>query len=344
MGKRYIMFVDERGFLNSGRNKNMTMIGVIFEYNYCINVINNECELSIKINNYKKEIFGESGINVAIDDILLKDNVFKSVDKFERNIFINKLSLLFKSLKFTIISSTIKLDSNRVNDSYYILTKKLLKKFNLFITRKNAEAGGIILEARKEAALHLLQQNFFDIYRERNVNHCIMGDMHNKINSFIICQKNYNKYGLGIEVLNALNNVLYRVYNGYREIDSKLISYLEYGNKNKIFNIIKHKIYNDLETGISNKQFQKNSYNNIGIISKELIALKEQLKLKDIKINEKEKEINELNNEIKVLNKHLGEALYSEKNDSLLAKFISDIDSKMKSFDKVTVVTTGSKS
>lgn len=344
MGKRYVMFVDERGFLNSDRNKNMTMVGVIFEYDYCSNLKYNICELRTKINEYNKKIFGDNNVNVPLDDIILKENVYKNIDKTLRNRFINELPSLFKGLKFTIITSMVKHDKNRVNDSYSLLSKKLLKKFYSFLVRKNGESGGIIIEAREDATNHIMQQNFFDVYNERNINFSIFSDIQNKINSFIICEKSNEVYSLGIEVLNILNNIIYRVSNGYREVDNKLVSYLEYGNKNKIFNEIKHKIYNDLEIGISSKHLQKNSYNNIGIINKELIALKEQLKLKEVRIVEKEKEINDLSNKIKVLNKKLEEVLYNQKNDNIITKILLDIDSKMKGFDNVTAVTTGAKS
>ena len=40
MGKRYIMVVDERGFLSNETNDNLSMIGVVFEYDYCIELKN----------------------------------------------------------------------------------------------------------------------------------------------------------------------------------------------------------------------------------------------------------------------------------------------------------------
>lgn len=45
MGKRYVMFVDERGFLSNGTNDNLSMVGVVFEYDYCIESKNRQCEL-----------------------------------------------------------------------------------------------------------------------------------------------------------------------------------------------------------------------------------------------------------------------------------------------------------
>ena len=68
-------------------------------------------------------------LSISLDDIMLEEKVYKNIDKVQRTEFINELPQLFKSLKFTIISSTIKQDNNKVNDSYSIVTNKLLKSF-----------------------------------------------------------------------------------------------------------------------------------------------------------------------------------------------------------------------
>ena len=67
--------------------------------------------------------------------------------------------------------------------------------------------------------------------------------IHDKLNAFIVCEKNNSTYGLGIEIMNLLNSILFRVSDGLREIDSKLIPYAEYGRDDKIFNEIMYKIY-----------------------------------------------------------------------------------------------------
>lgn len=53
MGKKYIMFVDERGFFSTDTINNFSMVGIIFEYDYCI-------DLKTKLNKYKKEVFNNS--------------------------------------------------------------------------------------------------------------------------------------------------------------------------------------------------------------------------------------------------------------------------------------------
>ena len=72
--------------------------------------------------------------------------------------------------------------------------------------RKNAECGGVILEARKGEASHEIQQNFFDIYNERIKSLCTLENNQDKINTFIVCEKTNTTYGLGIQVLNLLNS------------------------------------------------------------------------------------------------------------------------------------------
>jgi hypothetical protein len=339
MGKKYIMFVDERGFISTNKKDTLSMVGVVFEYDYCIELKNIECELRTKLNKYREEIFSsESCSNISIDNVVLQEKVYKNIDKIIINKFINELPMLFKKLKFTIISSAIKQDSSKTYDSYSIATKKLLREFHSFIMKKNGESGGIIIEDKGGNASYDVMQNFFDIYNDRNIDLNMVGDIQDKINTFIVCEKSNKQYGLGIEVLNIVNSILFRVSNGYREIDEKLISYIEYGIKDKIFSEIKQKIYNDIEIGISSDQLQGVSYNNVEIFNKELKTLKEQLELKNTKIEEKEKEINQLSKEIQMLTQQLEEVLFNRKSDSIISRILSDIDVKVNGFDKVSTV------
>ncbi|OOM82175.1 hypothetical protein CLPUN_04590 [Clostridium puniceum] len=332
MGKRYVMFVDERGFLGTETNDNLSMVGVIFEYDYSIESKNRECELRRKLSEFKNKLFG-NGSSISLDDLILQENVYRNINKIQRAQFVNELPQLFKNLKFTVIVSTIKQEKNKANDSYSKLTKILLKKYYCFIMKKSGESGGIIIEARKGNASYEIQQNFFDIYNERSMRLCTLDNIQNKINTFIVCEKNNEAYGLGIQVLNVLNNALFRVSNGLRDVDRKLISYIDYGNKNKIFDVINHKIYKDTQIDVSIKKMQGAAYSNIELFSKELKTLKEEIKVRDNRIDEKEKEINDLTDAIKVLNKQLEEALLSRKSDSIIFQILSDINFKMKGLE-----------
>jgi hypothetical protein len=333
MGTRYIMIVDERGFSSTETKDNLSMVGVVFEYDYCIELKNKECELRKRLKEYKKEIFNDNNVNLYLDDIMLQQEVYKNVNKIQRSNIVNELPKLLKSLNFTILTSTIKQDNNNVNNSYSLVTKKLLKKFYLYIMKNNGESGGIIIESRMGNSCGMIQQNFFDIYNERELSLCNLENIENKINTFIVCEKNNKNYGVGIEVLNVVNNIIFRVSNGLREVDKHLISYAEHDEKNKIFEIINKKICKDMQRNIPIRALPKARYNN----SDELNVLKEQLQFKDNSINEKEREINELTDVIKLLNQQLKDALLSRKNDSIIFQILSDIDYKMKGIEKKAV-------
>lgn len=334
MGKKYFMFVDERGHLSTDINSNFSMTGVVFSYDYFMESKEKGSGMKSELNQYKEEVFGNSDFNISLDDIMLKESIYKNIDENQRKLFINNLPSLMKNLKFTIISSSIKQDLNKVKDPYHLVAKNLLKNFYSLIVEKNGECGGIIMEARKGDNSYLIQQYFFDIYNDRNRNLGRLENIQDKLNTFIVCEKNNSTYGLGIEIMNLLNSIFFRVSDGLREIDSKLISYAEYGREDKIFNEVMYKIYKYKSIGLISKLSQKILYNSMERFDKELTTLREQLKLRDIRITEKEKEINELTSEIYLLNKQIEEALLSRKNDNIIFQILSDIDIKMKGLDK----------
>lgn len=328
MGKKYVMFVDERGVIGAGKKSSLSMIGVIFEYDYCINLKNIECELRKKLNKYREEVFGSNYFNIPIDNILLKEDVYKSINEIMISKFVNELPILLEKLKFTVISSEVKQDSNKINDLYSIAAKKLLKKFHSFIIKNNGKSGGIIIECKGQKSNNRRLQNFFDIYNERNINLNMISNIQGKINTFIVCEKNNRTYGSGIEILNIINNIFFRVSNGYSEIDEKLRLHINYHDRNKIFNEIKHKVYNDIEIGISSNQLQDIYYmNSEGFnFNRELKILKEQLMLKEARIEENEKEISELTNKIQSLTQQLEKVLLNRKGDNIISRILSDVE------------------
>lgn len=336
MGKKYFMFVDERGYLSTDINSNFSMTGVVFSYDYLAKSKDKESEMKSELNQYKEKVFGNCDLDVSLDDMILKEDIYKNINENQRKLFINNLPSLIKKLKFTIISSSIKQDLNKVKDPYYVVVRNLLKNFYSLIVERNGECGGVIMEARKGDNSYMIQQYFFDIYNDRNRNLSRLENIQDKLNTFVVCERNNSTYGLGIEVMNLLNSILFRVSDGLREIDSKLISHAEYGIDDKIFNEIIYKIYKYKSMVSMNKLSQKILYNSMERFDKELITLKEQLKLKDVRISEKEKEINELTSEIHLLNKQLEEALLSRKNDNIIFQILSDIDIKMKGIDNST--------
>lgn len=330
MGKKYMMFVDERGFLTD-KDENFAMMGIIFEYDYCSDSKYYECELKMKLNEYKKKVFSSSSI-LALDDVVLKKNVYMDIEKEQRKAFINELPSLFKNLKFSIISSTVKKD---IKDSYSTAVKKLLKEYYTYIMRKNGQSGGIILETKASDVNYRTQQIFFDIYNERNVNLNILGNISEKINSFIVCEKNNMKFGSGIEILNILSSVFSRVLSGSNEFDSRLISYMEYGNRNKVFDVVKRKLYKDMGVGIGQDELMRDTYS-ANVFNDELNELKEQLIYKNIVIDKKEKEIEKLTDKIEFLKGQLEAVLFNNERESMMSKILSEINVKIQGLDKIT--------
>lgn len=330
MGKKYVMFVDERGFLTD-KNENFTMIGVVFEFDYCIDSKYYECELKMKLDEYKRKVFSSSSI-VPLDDVILKENVYRGIEKEQKKAFVNELPSLFKSLRFSVILSTVKKD---MKDSYSTAAEKLLKEYYTYIIRKNGQSGGIILESKLGDMNYATQQIFFDIYNERNVNLNISGNISEKINSFIVCEKNNIKFGSGIEILNILSNVFFRVLNGCNEFDSRLISAMEYSNRNKVFDVIKRKLYKDMGVRVGQDELIKDTYS-ANVFNEELNTLKEQLRYKNIVINKKEKEIEKLTDKIELLKGQLEAVLFNDQRENMMSKILSEINVKIQGFDKIT--------
>ncbi|AQS10919.1 hypothetical protein CLOBY_30680 [Clostridium saccharobutylicum] len=330
MGKKYIMFVSEKGFLD--KDNNFSIAGVVFDQDYCTNVEDKECELSSKVNYSKERILGKNGFEICIDDILLPQNEYKNINNDNKKEFINQMPTLFKKVKTNLILSSIKQSDGLRDDSYNKVVNNLLKNFYSFLIRKKATCGGIVIESKSDKESCIIQQKFFDIYNERRNNLIMTENSQEKINSFIVWEKANKKYGVGIEAANLLNNILYRVSNGLTEVDNSVISYIEYGSENKIFNIIENKIYRDKTIDASNK-FSEKDLNTIDVFVNKVEKLKEELELKNIKIGDKEREINKLTQEMRSLKQRLEDAMKSRKNDNIILEILSDIDMKMKGFE-----------
>lgn len=329
MEKKYLMFVDERGFLTD-KDENLTMIGVVFEGDYCSNSKYYECELKMKLDEYKKKIFGDNSIH--LDDIFFKENVYVNLDKYQRNKLINELPSLFKSLNFSIIFSTVKKD---MKDSYSIAAKKLLQEFYTYIMKKNGQSGGMVLEYKADNTSCSIQQSFFDIYDERSVNLNILGDISEKINTFIVCEKNNILFEAGIEMLNILKNILFRVLNGQEEFDLRLIECTKYGCENKMYDLIKSKVYRYEEVRIGQDRLMREAYN-INRLNEELNDLKAQLINKNIIIDKKEEELEKLTDEVQFLKEQLEIFVFSNERETMMSKILSEIDVKIQGLDKIT--------
>jgi hypothetical protein len=135
-----------------------------------------------------------------------------------------------------------------------------------------------------------------------------------------------------------LINVISRFANELRSSENKLVPIFEFGNRDKIFKQIKRKSYNDTYIDLSNKKLEQSFYDRSEISEKELRKLKEQVKIRDTRLYEKESEIKALTSEIQVLNQQLEEALLSRKSDNLIFQILSDIDFKMKGIENTAKI------
>lgn len=292
---KYILFIDETGVSDIDSEDNFSLLGVICEYKYSVD-INEECELKRKIDKYKKDIFGRSDLVIHLLDIERGTKAYSRIDKNARKKFMNKLYNLLKDINCTIISITIdkkmlKKYYSPTKDPYVIAFSHLLQCFYSFITKNPTESARIVIEARDDKANLSVQKAFFDVFNNGGAYLKVDETIRNKISGFIMAEKGDNIYKYGLELADMLCNPLWRVKNGKFEVSERFISKREYGNKNKIFDSVVNKIYCDVsKDDISNWGFVKIPILEKTDLIKENKLLREQLKIKEIEIARKEKE------------------------------------------------------
>ena len=328
MGKKYVMVVDERGCMNFDSNNNFSMIGVVFEKSYCVQPQNRKCELSKKIDGYKERMLKIENAGARLEDIMFKENDFLNYNNMDIKRLIEDLPVLFQSLKFTIIVSTIKNNYGDLKYSYNMAVSNLLKNFFSFIVKRHGECGGIIMPERMSEEYKSLQQEFFGVYSKRSDNLGIE-NIEDIINSFVICNDE-SEYKIALRTGAVLNNIICRVSKGLREMDDNLILNTSYGYKNKIFNVIKSKIYKDKAMSLYNDKFQKISYSGAEMIVKEVKALECEVINKNLIIDKKEKEISELKEEIEILHKHLESIMFNRRREQAVIDMFSEVENNIK--------------
>lgn len=328
MGKKYVMVVDERGCMNADGDNNFSIIGVVFEKNYCMQLNNRRCELDKRINGYKEKMLKISNSEIRLEDIMFGENVFSNYNNANIKKLIEDLPALFQSLKFTIIVSTIKQNYSDLKTSYNMAVSNLLKNFFSFIVKRNGECGGIIMRERKEIESKNLQQEFFSVYSKRSDNLGIE-NIEEIINSFVICNEE-SRYKMALIAGGILNNIICRVSNGLREMNNDLIANVSYGYKDKIFNAIKSKIYKDQAISLYGDKLQKISYSGAEMLIKEVKVLESEVINKNLIIDKKEKEISELNEEIKILHKQIENIMFNRRREQAVLDIFSDVEDSIK--------------
>lgn len=334
MSKEYLMFIDERGCYSNSDGNNFSMVGVIFEHDYCTNLSNVDSELTDNLKRFKKQIVNTSGVNdIRFNNITEIENVFCNKESEIVDKTISILPKFLKDLKFSIVSTSIKQDSHRSKDLYELAVNNLIKRFYSFIINKKAKSGGVIVQSRYDEKDCSMPQKFFNIYNERKTNFYMYEDIDKKINKFMICEVYNKEYIDALEVSNMINNLLLSILGSEDEYNFNI----EYDYMNRILNILKEKIYRE-EIDLLNDSTQKYIQNALDKYSIESEKLKYELSVKNRNIMERDKEIVELTEEINILKQQLQTAIINRKSESIIFDILSQVDVKINGIEKQVLV------
>lgn len=331
MNKEYLMFIDSRGCYNDGKENNFSMVGVIFENDYCTNSSVVDSELTHNLKMFNKEIINSKGLNdTDSNNIQFHENVFLSSATQIEDKIIWALPEFLNNLKFWIVSTSIKQDEYKSKDLYELAANNLIKRFYSFIITKKAKSGGIIVQSGySNSNDYVMPQKFFNIYNEREYNFDVYHDINKKINKFIISQAQSREYNGGFEVSKTINSLLLSML-GFANKENFNIQY-EY--MNKLLNIFEKKTYKE-ELDLLNESTQKYIKNTLNKYTKESKELKNQLSMKNNKIIQREKEISELTKEINLLKQELHTAIINRKSEAVISSVLSQVDMKIKGIEK----------
>lgn len=334
MSKEYLMFIDERGCYSNSDGNSFSMVGVIFEQDYCTNLSTVDSELTDKLKIFKKQIMNDDGINgIKLDNITEIENVFLNETNEIVDKTISVLPKFLKNLKFSIASTSIKQDRHMSKDLYVMAVNNLIKRFYSFIISKKAKSGGIVLQSRQDGKDYNMPQKFFNIYNERKTNFYMYEDINEKINKFMICEGYNKEYKDTLEVSNMINNLLLSILSSENEYNFNI----QYDYMNRILNILKEKIYRE-EIDLLNDNTQKYIQNALDKYARESEELKYELSVKNRNIVEREKEIIELTEEINILKQQLQTAIINRKSESIIFDILSQVDVRIKGIEKQVLV------
>lgn len=264
-GKKYIMFIDETGSPDINQlEQPFSVIGVIFEYKYCMDMNSEKSKLKQQIDNLKNELFGKCDLTLHLLDI---SNGTREFAQFEREVrcnFFRKLPNFMRELEFSIISVTVDKEKlrkyyNPSKDPYVIAFTHVLQNYYSFINKNNAESARIIVESRDDNSNLIVQKAFFDVFNNGTTLLDIDKCTKDKIKGFIMAKKGDPEYISGLEIADLLCSVVSRARRGLIEVNPKCMKKGEYGTHNKIFVAIKDKIFcpTNNEEDIRNWGFMK---------------------------------------------------------------------------------------
>lgn len=334
MSKEYLMFIDERGCYSNSDGNDFSMVGVIFEHDYCTNVSTVDSELTDRLKRFKNQTINANWVNdIRLNNITETENVFLNGQSEIVDKTISALPQFLKNLNFSIISTSIKQDRRRSKDLYVLAVNNLIKRFYSFIINKKAKSGGIIVQNRHDGKDYNMPQKFFNIYNERKINFYMYEDINEKLNKFMICEVYNKEYKDALEVSNMINNLLLSILGSENEYNFNI----QYDYMNKILKTLKEKIYKE-EIDLLNDNTQKYIENALDKYARESEELKYELSAKNRNIVEREKEIVELTEEINILKQQLQTAIINRKNESIIFDILSQVDVKIKGIEKQVLV------
>lgn len=292
MGEKLVMVVNENGYRNLGEDDNFCMVGIVFdEESFCGSEdIKGELE--------KKLSIFENVYNHDENDEKYKS--FSSRQKIVNNLM-DSLPMFLDKLKFNIVLSSVRTISGDAEESYNKAAKKLITKFNMYISKRNMISGGIVSEETKDSTEWKVKQQFFDIYNERKNNLTIN---ESQINSFVVADRNSEVYKFGFDVFHLLDDIIKLMCQKNIRQENEIKELISVERLRAVSEVIKNKVINEAALDMAD-----DIINDKNIIMKkmneEIAKLKEELIDRNEKINNSNKLINELTNEIGILQEKL---------------------------------------
>ena len=289
MGEKLVMVVNENGYRNLGEDDNFCMVGIVFdEESFC----------------GSEDIKGELEKKLSIfENVYNNDEKYKSFSSRQKivNNLMDSLLMFLDKLKFNIVLSSVRTISGDAEASYNKAAKKLITKFNMYISKRNMTTGGIISEETKESTEWKVKQQFFDIYNERNNNLTIN---ESQINSFVVADRNSEVYKFDFDVFHLLDDIIKLMCQKNMRQESEIKELISAERLRAVSEVIKNKVINEEALDMAD-----DIINDKNIIMKkmneEIAKLKEELIDSNEIINNSKKLINELTNEIEILQEKL---------------------------------------
>lgn len=313
MGKKYLMFVDESGFVDS--EGNFYMVGVIFEEDYCSTENQSDCSLRSVVDVNK------------VDISLISYN-----EKFKAGCILRtEIYNVLKDSKLSVLISRVKNEDNKIKDTFKETFKKLLKKYYYYTIDNNGNNAGIVMESSNEYKKIKKEQHIFNIYMDRD--HIIpnINDCSSIINKFMVIDNSDEKYTYGINIADIIRNSIRYSYEKEKRC-TKDYRYSDRMNE-KIMELIREKIFTEEIAFDMSRQGLITKSKQIRDLEKRVIVLEEELLKKEINISSQSIEISELLDEIKVLQHQLDDIVL-KRNNNVIFEILSDVDIRIKNMAK----------